>query len=58
MHGVKNEGANIIGALMPFLLTRFRLDPAVASNPLITTIADAAGPIIYFSLATLILEFI
>ncbi|MEW6032772.1 MAG: magnesium transporter [Bacillota bacterium] len=43
---------NTIGVLLPFLLIRLRLDPAVASGPLITSIADAAGLLIYFSIAT------
>jgi magnesium transporter len=47
--------SNIVGIALPFLLTRFGLDPAVASSPLITTIVDAAGLLIYFSIATLIL---
>lgn len=47
--------ANLIGVLLPFILTRLRLDPAVASSPLITTIADACGLLIYFSLATWLL---
>jgi magnesium transporter len=47
--------ANLIGAALPFLLSRLKIDPAVASAPLITTVVDATGLIIYFSLATLIL---
>lgn len=47
--------ANMIGVLLPFLLTRLRLDPAVASSPLITSIADFVGLMIYFSIATWIL---
>jgi magnesium transporter len=43
---------NLIGVLLPFALTRLRLDPAVASSPLITTVADAAGLLIYFGVAT------
>lgn len=46
---------NLIGALLPFLLIRLRLDPAVASGPLITSIADAVGLIVYFSVASLVL---
>ena len=46
---------NLIGVLLPFVLTRLRLDPAVASGPLITSIADAVGLIIYFSYAVWIL---
>ncbi len=47
--------ANIIGTLLPFLLTRFNIDPAVASSPLITTIVDAAGLMIYFTIASFVL---
>lgn len=44
-----------IGVLLPFLFTRLRVDPASASTPLITTIADIVGTGIYLSLAYLIL---
>lgn len=47
--------ANIFGALLPFLLQRVKIDPAVASNPLITSVMDVLGLIIYFSIAVLIL---
>jgi magnesium transporter len=43
---------SLIGMLLPFLLTRFRMDPATASAPLITSLADIAGVLIYFSIAT------
>lgn len=48
--------ANMVGVILPFLLSRFRLDPAVASSPLITSIADVVGLMIYFSIATWILN--
>lgn len=47
--------ANLIGAILPFILTKFNIDPAVASSPLITTIADVSGLLIYFSVAAAIL---
>jgi magnesium transporter len=43
--------ANLVGFALPYLLTLFRLDPAVASSPLITTVSDALGLFIYFSIA-------
>jgi magnesium transporter len=46
---------NLIGVLLPFLLTKVRIDPAVASGPLVTSIADAVGLIVYFTIATTIL---
>jgi len=48
--------SNVIGILLPFIFTRLKLDPAVASGPLITSIADALGLLIYFQYANLILE--
>jgi magnesium transporter len=41
---------SLVGMSLPFLLSRLRLDPATASAPLVTSIADATGVIIYFSL--------
>jgi len=47
--------ANTFGALLPFLLSRFKIDPAAASSPLITSIMDVLGLMIYFSIAVVIL---
>lgn len=46
---------SLIGMSLPFALSRFRLDPAAASAPLVTSIADASGVVIYFAMATWIL---
>lgn len=43
---------SIIGMSLPFLLDRFELDPATASAPLVTSIADIVGVIVYLSFAT------
>lgn len=48
--------ANLVGVTLPFILTRLKIDPAVASSPLITTVADATGLLIYFSIATWFLQ--
>ncbi|WP_051198185.1 magnesium transporter [Gordonia shandongensis] len=45
----------VIGMSLPFLLTKFRLDPASASAPLITSICDGVGVLIYFFIASQIL---
>jgi magnesium transporter len=47
---------SLIGLLLPILLTRMRLDPASASVPLVTSIADVAGIIIYFTMAAALLN--
>jgi magnesium transporter len=41
---------------LPFLLTRLHLDPATASAPLITSVVDVVGIVIYFGVATAILQ--
>lgn len=48
---------SVVGMSLPFVLSKLKFDPASASAPLITTIADAVGVIIYFSVATMILDF-
>ncbi|AGA34079.1 Mg/Co/Ni transporter MgtE / CBS domain protein [Thioalkalivibrio nitratireducens DSM 14787] len=47
---------SMFGMSLPFLLTRLRLDPATASAPLITSVVDVIGIIIYFGVATAILQ--
>jgi len=46
---------NLVGMILPFIFTKINIDPAVASGPLITTIADATGLFIYFSIASVII---
>ncbi|WP_019015361.1 magnesium transporter [Elioraea tepidiphila] len=46
---------SVIGLSLPFLLTKMKLDPATASAPLITSIADATGVLIYFAIASALL---
>ena len=46
---------SLIGMLLPFLLSRFNMDPATASAPLVTSIADAVGVLVYFAIATMLL---
>lgn len=47
--------ANTFGALLPFVLSRLKVDPAAASTPLITSLMDVLGLMIYFSIAVAIL---
>jgi magnesium transporter len=42
--------------MLPFILQRLRLDPASASAPLVATLVDVSGLVIYFSVALLILN--
>ena len=44
-----------IGGTVPLILKRFRLDPAVASGPLLTTVTDMCGFFLLLGLASLVL---
>lgn len=44
-----------IGGTVPLVLRRFKLDPAVASGPLLTTVTDMCGFFLLLSLASLVL---
>lgn len=43
---------SLIGMSLPFIFTKFKADPATASAPLITSVCDILGVVIYFSVAT------
>ncbi|HHW74194.1 MAG TPA: magnesium transporter [Firmicutes bacterium] len=47
--------SSTLGAIMPIIGKRLGLDPAVFSSPLITTVADAVGLLIYFQFARLLM---
>lgn len=47
--------ATLIGAMLPLVATKFKLDPAVVASPALTTIVDITGLLIYFSIATALL---
>jgi magnesium transporter len=44
------------GAMLPFVLRRFDFDPASASAPFVATLVDVTGLVIYFSVATVVLN--
>jgi magnesium transporter len=48
-------GAGIAGAMVPIIMQVLKIDPALASPILVTTITDACGYSIYLGLATLVL---
>ena len=47
---------SLIGMSLPFMFTKLKLDPATASGPLVTSIADAAGVLVYFGIASQVLD--
>lgn len=46
----------ITGAMLPLLLRRMGLDPAVSSAPFVATLVDVSGIVIYFSIAMVMLR--
>jgi magnesium transporter len=47
--------AAAVAAILPLLLHRLRVDPAVVSAPFITTLVDGTGLFLYFTIAQLML---
>jgi len=43
---------SLIGTVLPFIFTKLKLDPATASGPLVTSLADIGGVLIYFAIAS------
>ncbi|MCZ0702040.1 magnesium transporter [Natronobacillus azotifigens] len=50
--------STIIGAVVPVVINKFKLDPAIASGPFITTVNDILGLIIYFTIATTFINYL
>jgi magnesium transporter len=48
--------AALVGSVLPLLAKRIGVDPAVVSAPIVTTLVDATGLIIYFLIAGAVLE--
>lgn len=48
--------ANVMGALFPVLFQKMKIDPAVASGPLVTTANDVTGILIYMGISTLFIK--
>ena len=48
--------AKVVGAVLPMLAKRIKLDPAVMASPFITTIVDALSLLVYFLIARMLLK--
>jgi len=47
--------ANLLGAVLPMLAMRFKIDPTVVSGLVMSTLVDATGLFIYFTIAKITL---
>lgn len=45
-----------VAAILPLIINRLKIDPAVVSAPLITTLVDGTGLVIYFTIAKRLLR--
>ena len=48
--------AALVGSMVPLILEKFHIDPAVATGPFVTTAIDIVSVYCYFSLATVLLN--
>jgi len=49
--------AKSIGAILPMLAKRLKLDPAIMASPMITTIVDVLALMVYFNIAQIFIKF-
>lgn len=47
---------NLSGSMLPFIMSKLGLDPAVTSAPFVATLVDVTGILIYFSIAVALLS--
>jgi magnesium transporter len=50
--------ANFLGAMLPLVIKKIGIDPALVSSPLITTLIDVGGLVLYFEIARMFLGMI
>jgi magnesium transporter len=48
--------AKIVGCMLPLAAKKLRLDPAVMSAPVITTVVDACALLVFFGIARAVLD--
>ena len=54
--GAQVVSATVLGAVLPLVASKLKLDPAVVSNPMLATIVDITGLLIYFAIASAMLS--
>ncbi len=53
--GLQVISSTLIGAMLPLIASKLKLDPAVVASPALTTTVDITGLLIYFGIAKLLL---
>jgi magnesium transporter len=54
--GVTMITATTMGALLPLIFTKIKIDPAISAGPFITTAIDVSGLLIYFGLGSFLFK--
>jgi len=47
----------LLGAMLPFMFKRMRLDPAVISSPLLAQVIDILGVLIFYNVAYRLVQY-
>lgn len=55
---VSQIAGGLLGASIPIIFAKIKIDPALASGPLITTLNDVVAVVVYFSLAAVLLNLV
>jgi magnesium transporter len=55
LRGIVLRGT-LVGSMLPFVMRRFRFDPATSSAPFVANLVGVSGPVIYFSIALFVLR--
>ncbi len=50
--------ASALGTMMPVIFKMLKVDPAIASGPVVTTLTDIVGFTIYLAVATLMIGYL
>ena len=45
----------LVGIAVPFAFSKIGMDPAAASSPFVTSVADILGVLIYFTMAKMVM---
>ena len=46
----------LVGSMLPFVMRSVGVDPATSSTPVVATLVDVTGLVIYFSIAAVVLR--
>jgi len=49
--------SKLLGCMLPMLAKKIRIDPAIMSAPLLSTLVDSCSTLLYFTIALRVLDF-